>query len=314
VDPPARPGVLQIVEQNLPGEPPEPEEEAERRGLPDLVLHDSAAWCVLIESKVQAGLTEDQLQRHRRTLRRRGFESITTLVLTKSAAEQPDAISRTWSSLYEWLGTRTHRAGHWPSRLRSYLRAAELRLAGEAYLTEGTLTMFDGFQFSAENPYTYREGKRLLKLVMQELRRESSIKRLGIDPKAPGRSAITGSGQSGVWDFIPLRDRPRDGLFTAYPHLTLSLDADPDSAARHGQRQRSQRRRVFTPKMRSSSMCIGAILLTGYLGGATATQVRVVPVPGRDWCSGLGHALPARRCRSAPHPFDQQLEGDKACA
>jgi hypothetical protein len=97
VDPPARPGVLQIVEQNLPGVPPEPEEEAERRGLPDLVLHDSAAWCVLIESKVQAGLTEDQLQRHRRTLRRRGFESITTLVLTKSAAEQPDAISRTWS-------------------------------------------------------------------------------------------------------------------------------------------------------------------------------------------------------------------------
>ena len=96
-----------------------------------------------------------------------------------------------------------------------------------------------------------------------------------IDPKAPGRSAITGSGQSGVWDFIPLRDRPRDGLFTAYPHLTLSLDADPDSAARHGQRQRSQRRRVFTPKMRSSSMCIGAILLTGYLGAATATQVRV---------------------------------------
>ncbi len=84
VDPAARPGVLQIVEQNLPGEPPETEEEAERRGLPDLVIHDNAAWCVLIESKVQSGLTEDQLQRHRRTLRRRGFESITTLVLTKS--------------------------------------------------------------------------------------------------------------------------------------------------------------------------------------------------------------------------------------
>lgn len=91
--------------------------------------------------------------------------------------------------------------------------------------------MFDGFQFSAENPYTYREGKRLLKLVMLELRREPTIKALGIDPRAAGRSAITGSGQSGVWDFIPLRDRPRAGLFTAFPHLTLSLDADRVEAA-----------------------------------------------------------------------------------
>jgi hypothetical protein len=91
--------------------------------------------------------------------------------------------------------------------------------------------MFDGFLFSAENPYTYREGKRLLKLVMQELRREPSVKALGIDAKAPGRSAITGSRQSGVWDFIPLRDRPRNGLFTTFPHLTLSLDADRVEAA-----------------------------------------------------------------------------------
>jgi len=229
-DPAPRAARLQIAEQTLPGEAPKSEEEAERRGLPDIVIHDGAGWCLLIESKVQAALTNDQLTRHERTLRRRGFRDIQRVVLTKADARAQRAIALTWSGLFQWLGTGNLRS-EWSDRLRSYLRAAEVRLARDEYLTEGTLTMFDGFQFSEDNPYTYGEGKRLLKLAMTELRKDRSLKALGMDPKAPGRSAITGRGQNAVWDFLSLRDRPKSGAFTSFPHLTLAIRPDHLEAA-----------------------------------------------------------------------------------
>ena len=185
---------------------------------------------MLIESKVQAALTNDQLTRHERTLRRRGFRDIQRVVLTKVGARAPRAIALTWSGLYQWLATGDARS-EWAERLRSYLRAAEVRLARERYLTEGTLTMFDGFQFSEDNPYTYGEGKRLLKLAMAELRKDRTLKTLGMDPRASGRSAITGRGENAVWDFLSLRDRPKRGAFTGYPHLTLAIKPDHLEAA-----------------------------------------------------------------------------------
>lgn len=198
---PVHPSALALAEQTLPGDPPHTEEEAQRRGLPDIVIHDGATWCLLIESKVQATLTEDQLSRHERTLRRRGFRYVARMVLTRRGLSVRRAIATTWSRLYEWLGEESAHSG-WADRLRSYLRAAELRLVREEYLTEGTLTMFDGFPFSADDPYTYGEGKRLLKLAMAELRKDRSLKALGVDFDAPGRSAITGRGQRAVWDFF----------------------------------------------------------------------------------------------------------------
>lgn len=226
VKPPARAQRFMIAEQSLPGDAPETEEETEPKGLPDIVIHDDEAWCLLIESKVQAALTDDQLARHERTLRRRGFEQVRALVLTKAGVRGPkDTIALTWSGLYEWLGT-TGRRSEWSERLRAYLRAAEVRLAHKEYLTEGTLTMFDGFPFSSKNPYTYGEGRRLLKLALAELRKDRSLRALGMDPKAPGRGAITGRGGDHVWDFLSLSDRPKSGVFTSYPHLTLSVCAD----------------------------------------------------------------------------------------
>src|ERR1017187_3937713 len=67
---------LVVVEQSLPGDPPESDEDDERDGLPDIIIHDGNAWCVLIENKIKAPLTNDQLARHEKTLRQRGFESI----------------------------------------------------------------------------------------------------------------------------------------------------------------------------------------------------------------------------------------------
>ena len=226
VKPPVRAHNLTVVEQRLPGDAPESEEEAEQKGLPDIVIHDGEAWCLLIESKVQAALTHDQLARHERTLGRRGFEEVYRLALTKDGAEVDQrTIALTWSRLYEWLGTSSEKNG-WSERLRSYLRIAEVRLVHDEYLSEGTLTMFDGFPFSSENPYTYGEAKRLLKLAMGELRKDTSLKTLGMDPNAPGRGAITGRRGDSVWDFLSLVDRPKRGVFTSYPHLTLAVHSD----------------------------------------------------------------------------------------
>ena len=208
---------LVIDEQSLPGDPVESDEEqAERKGLPDIVIHDGSAWCLLIESKVQATLTQDQLTRHERTLERRGFQRIQCMTLTKTGDHPKSEIALTWSGLYEWLG-RARQRGEWSERLRAYLRSAEARLARENYLTEGTLTMFDGFQFSDDNPYTYGEAKRLLKLAITELRKNKSLKALGVDLDAKGRGAITGRGQRSVWDVLLLTDRPKKQSFRSYP-------------------------------------------------------------------------------------------------
>src|SRR5690606_32329503 len=152
-------------------------------------------------------------------------DQVRSIVLTKTGLRPRGAIPLTWSQVYEWLGeSRRDRA--WPERLRSYLRAAEVRLSREGYLTEGTLTMFDGFPFSPANPYSYGAAKRLLKLSMLELRKDRALRKLGMDPDAPGRGAITGRGGSAVWDFLSLKDRPAKGLFTAYPHLTLAINTE----------------------------------------------------------------------------------------
>ena len=42
---------------------------------------------------------------------------------------------------------------------------------------------------------------------MTELRKDKSLQRLGMDPIAPGRSAITGRGGKVVWDFLSLADQ-----------------------------------------------------------------------------------------------------------
>lgn len=85
--------------------------------------------------------------------------------------------------------------------------------------------MFDGFPFSDESPYTYGEAKRLLRLALNELRKDRRLRQLGMDPRAQGRPAITGRGAPVVWDCLPLAKRPR-GAFTRYPHLTLAIHSD----------------------------------------------------------------------------------------
>lgn len=89
---------------------------------------------------------------------------------------------------------------------------------------DGQLTTFSGIPFGADQPYTYREAKRILGLAMADLRdRKVLRKELGADGAAPGRPAITGAQDDSVWDMIPLQagDGGRDPR--TLPHLTLSV-------------------------------------------------------------------------------------------
>lgn len=73
---------LSVLEQKYPGEEEEPsEEELERRGIPDGWIFNDEGWCVLIESKVLMRSRADQIQHHRRTAERRGFEHVTAVVI-----------------------------------------------------------------------------------------------------------------------------------------------------------------------------------------------------------------------------------------
>ena len=95
----------------------------------------------------------------------------------------------------------------------------------EGKLLTGSLTAFNGFRFG-ENPYTYPEAKRVLRLAMDELRKREDLREaLRVDPDRRGRPAITGS-KGGVWDFLLFNSHPEGKSHNARPHLNLNISAD----------------------------------------------------------------------------------------
>ena len=83
--------------------------------------------------------------------------------------------------------------------------------------------MFAGFPFGRERPFTYLEGKRVLGLALGELRNRTDLKsRLGMNPKLPGRSAITGRQRAGIWDVLLLSESEN---FREHLHLTWGVSA-----------------------------------------------------------------------------------------
>ena len=219
-------GRLEIVEQQLPGEPEPEEDEDERGSLPDAWIHDGESWSLLIESKVAASLRNDQLSRHLRTAESRGFTDATLMAIavTRPKRELPERTEfREWSQVYEWLNNQASRSD-WANRAARYFEVAEGKMSNEGYLREGSLTKFTGFPFGNGEVYNYLQAKRLLQLAMDELRRRQDLVDLGMNPEAAGRAAITGAQEDGVWDYVPLKGAPES--FTAYPHLTLSVQRD----------------------------------------------------------------------------------------
>jgi hypothetical protein len=224
---------MEIVEQRIPGQLEDSEFLLEKRGLPDIWIHDKDKWCLLVENKVTSPLTADQLRRHVETARSHGFQDISLLTITLgslSKKRHPEATHCTWPKLYEWLITK-HVRVDWAQRMTEYMEIAEGRMIDSGYLKEGTLTMFSGIKYDPTDPYNYTNTKRVLKLAMDELRTNKKLIKMGADPQGKGRSAITGSKGLGVWDYIPLKQSRGTASFTSFPHLTFSINANHIDAA-----------------------------------------------------------------------------------
>lgn len=218
---------LVVLQQSLPGDEGDlSEEEAQRRGLPDGCITDGDSWGLLIESKFAAKPSADQLRRHLRTARRRGIADVSLLLITVHAApiRLPDkVIVRQWWEVYAWL-CKHAASSPWARCCLEYIQVAETKEAEADYLQEGRLTVFSGIPFGRDEPYSYGQAKRLLKLLREELCRDKRLsKQLGADLTAPGRPAITGRGRSSVWDFIPITHSYRAKNHTQYLHLTLAI-------------------------------------------------------------------------------------------
>ena len=225
---PPRTKQLAILEQQLPGEDIEySEEEKERRGLPDAWIHDGDSWALLIENKVQASLTQDQLRRHMRVAARKGFTDVRLLVIgiKPPKFQMPRMIFRAWTELYQWLSN--NRESEWALRAAQYFEVWEGNMVASdrKYLTEGTVTKFAGIPFGEKEPYHSVQAKRILKLGMNELRKRRKLQMvLGIDLKGAGRGAITGSVATTVWDFLPLKWAKGSTAFTNWPHFSFCID------------------------------------------------------------------------------------------
>lgn len=218
---------LSVLEQQYPGEEEPSEEEIERRGIPDGWIFDREGWCVFIEAKVLAKIDADQIKRHRHTAEGRGFHSITAVAIAPlpllPASVPADTVLLEWRSVYAWLRRHSSQS-MWAARTAEYLEIAEAKMIDAEQFVEGTLTMFSGFPFGHDHPYTYLEGKRVLRLAMSELKnRRELVDSLGVNPKAAGHLAITGRQRDHVWDFLSLSEASAGGKFVKYTHLTLAI-------------------------------------------------------------------------------------------
>ena len=212
---------LRVVEQQIPGEILDGADET--RGLPDISVFSDDA-CLLVESKVAARIEQDQLRRHRRTAERAGFATPHLLVISTESLDVSlphGATAKSWSDLYTLMLAECRRS-EWARRLVQYMEVIEIELAQKEYLLEGTLTQFSGIAFDQENPYRYDQAKRILRLMLGDLRSRKDLLAFGISSKAAGRPAITGSKGPSIWDFLRLRE-VETGPFTKHPHLTLSM-------------------------------------------------------------------------------------------
>ncbi|MEM8834256.1 MAG: hypothetical protein AAGD00_00415 [Planctomycetota bacterium] len=223
---------ITVVQQQLPGERVSGDEDV-RDGLPDACFTTESGWALLIESKIQAGISLGQLRRHVETAERCGFARPVLLVISVDAppANFPRrAAHRTWREVYAWF--RAHAAtSFWAAQFAEYLELFESEMIAIGYGIRGTLTMFDGLHFDDDRPYTWREGKRLIRLLGDELQGRKDLHRIGVDPKGNRRSAITGRGGAGVWDYLPLRLARDASVFTDYPHLTMNIGAESCAAS-----------------------------------------------------------------------------------
>jgi hypothetical protein len=196
-----------------------------RASLPDGVVSDRNGRALIVESKIASPLLSNQLRRHTLALRNQGYDKVNGLaiVASQNSIKTIGWKSACWTDLYEWSASQTKQSV-WVRELRDYLEILEAQMIEQDSLGDRALTKFNGIPFSKDHPYTYREAKRLLKLLRSKLMVDKScVRDLGADPRDSGRKAITEQVVS--WDYLLFRRRPKNELFTKYPHLTFGIGA-----------------------------------------------------------------------------------------
>ena len=217
-------GALEVLEQSFPGSRrgDAPDEEASERALPDAWIGDRSGNVLMIESKITASISPDQLRRHISLARRLEFVSPRLLLLTvvpPRVSLPQNVVSKLWTDVYDWLW-RMQTESVWAQHALQYFEIAEVQADMREKLHEGTLTRFTGLPFSAEHPYTYVQAKRLLGLLRAAIFARKDFRRaLDPDPHCVGRGAITGKAGTIVWDYMSLRPHKTKSDFTKHPPL-----------------------------------------------------------------------------------------------
>ena len=213
---------LKIEQQTVPGEQYLTDDENERKGLPDAVIY-SEEKCLILESKISSRLARDQLIRHERTVGRRGFNDIRIIgiVVDLMPNVRLDKLKQiTWNEVYNWTYKETNKS-EWAKKLIEYFNVAENKMVEDEYLTEGSITEFTGVDFNENNPFSYLEGKRILKLLTKKLKKNRVLeKELNVDLTAKGRGGIK-KGES-LWDFLIFKSDVKK-KFTHQLHLTIGV-------------------------------------------------------------------------------------------
>jgi hypothetical protein len=161
----ANAGSLEISVQAFPGTPELEENQVGGRGVPDAWVHNAEDWCLVVESKINAILSIDQVNRHVGVARSHGFSRVTALVITAHAEPLSlgdTAISTTWTRLYRWLNSHN---GFWARECADYFETLEARMIVDDKFPSGILTEFTGFKFEKPTDFSYFEARRVLKLV-----------------------------------------------------------------------------------------------------------------------------------------------------
>jgi hypothetical protein len=213
-----------ISVQAYPDGPPLDLSEVAEKGIPDIWFYDDDGWCAVVECKITADLNLNQVERHVRTALKRGYdEALPVIITAKSEAgiDTKDVIHLNWPTLYTWLRQQAPDQ-QWAQIGAEYFETLEQQMVRDGQLTDGALTTFSGFPITLKESYSYLEAKRLLVLAMTELRKNGKLKAvLGVDPNLEGKGAITGSGETVVWDY--LRPYQSTGLHTEHIHFTFAI-------------------------------------------------------------------------------------------
>ncbi len=200
--------------------------EIESRSIPDAWIYNNDGFALVFEAKITDTLTRQQLNSHKNTARKQGFENsrFYTITALPNARDFENWTQITWVNIYKWL--RAKQPDHFLARhTADYFEILEARLHAKKTSKEFRMTAFTSFYPYYDNIYSYDLAKNNLGKAMDELRQKRNlVQELKMKREIPGRKSITGKDTTRVWDFLAVNAIANNKNFTNYLHLTLGIN------------------------------------------------------------------------------------------